>query len=82
MCDLRQAAMLDYNNLIHKLKQDRYSPIPNTDSNWHHEKYLTIFCLCINNFGVKHFNKHDLNHLINSLQKKYKISTHYSGTNL
>ena len=40
-----------------------------------------VFCLCVDNFGIKYFNKNDLNHLISTLSKYYKISTDYSGTN-
>ena len=41
----------------------------------------TVFCLCVDDFGVKYFAKHNLNHLISSLLKNYKTSTDYSGTN-
>ena len=81
MYGLKQAALLAYNNLIKNLKQDGYYPIPHTDSYWRHEKYPTIFCLCVDDFGVKYFCKSELNHLINSLLKNYKISTDYSGNN-
>ena len=38
-------------------------------------------CLCIDNFGVKYFSKSDINHLINSLQTNYKLSTDFTGSN-
>ena len=57
MYGLKQAAILAYNNLIFNLKQDGYFPILHTDSYWQHEKYPTIFCLCVDNFGVKYFHK-------------------------
>ena len=78
---MKQASLLAYNNLIKNLQQDGYHPIPHTDSNWRHEKYPTIFCLCVDKFGVKYFSKSELNHLITILLKNYKISTDYSGTN-
>ena len=81
MYGLKQAAMLAYKNLIKNLQLDGYSPIEHTDSYWKHSKYPTIFCLCVDDFGVKYFEKQALNHLINSLLKNYKISTDYSGTN-
>ena len=78
---LKQAAMLAYKNIMNNLKEDNYSSIPHTDSYWKHDQYPTIFCLCVNNFGVKYFAKQALNHLITSLLKNYKISTDYTGTN-
>ena len=55
MYGLKKAAMLVYKNLIKKLKKDGYTPIPHTDNYLKHEKYSTIFCLCVDDFGVKHF---------------------------
>ena len=81
MNGLKQAAVLANNNLIKNLKNNGYEPIPHTNSNWHHKHYPTNFCLCVDNFGVNVFDKFDLNHLIDSLQKHYKIFTYYSGKN-
>ena len=58
-----------------------YAPIPNTDSYWGHTTNPKIFCLCVDDFGIKYFSKSELNHLINALQTNYKISMDFSGRN-
>ena len=55
MYGLKQMAILTYENLMNKLASFGYQPIPNTDSYWQHKQYPTKFCLCVENFGVKHF---------------------------
>ncbi len=70
MYGLKQAAVLAYQHLIDNLQKDGYTPIEYTDSYWRHATLPTVFCLCVDDFGVKYYNKQDLNHLINSLLKK------------
>ena len=41
----------------------------------------TIFCLCIDDFGVKYFSKDDANHLISTLSSKYQCSVDWEGKN-
>ena len=81
MYGLKQAAILAYNHLKTNLQNDGYEPIPHTDSYWRHKTLPTIFCLCVDDFGVKYFQKSDILHLISSLQKYYKLSTDFSGKN-
>ena len=81
MYGLKQAAVLAYENLIKNLAPFGYRPIPNTDSYWEHQQYPTKFCLCVDDFGVKFFDKRDINHLITALQTNYKISTDFQGKN-
>ena len=38
-----------------------------------------MFCLCVNNFGVKNFHEEDKQHLLNALKDKYEIMTDHSG---
>eukprot|EP00957_Ditylum_brightwellii_P181239 13805698-Ditylum_brightwellii.AAC.1 len=40
-----------------------------------------MFALCVDNFGVKYYNKADTGHLIQVLQKDYKIPTDLDGKN-
>ena len=79
MYGLKQAAILAYNNLINNLKDDGYSPIKLTDSYWKHKKCPTVFCLCIDDFGIKYCKKNDLNYLNSTLLKFYKISISLVG---
>ena len=81
MYGLKQAAILAHNQLIEKLKPFGYRPIPNTMGLWEHESRQTKFCLCVDDFGVKSFNKYDTKHLLDALQSSYKISTDMGGAN-
>ena len=81
MYGLKQAAILAYQQLVANLKQDWYAPLERTDSYWGHTTLPIKFCLCVNDFGIKYISKQNLNHLITSLVKNYKISTNYSGMN-
>jgi hypothetical protein len=45
-------------------------------------KHITrpiCFILVVNNFGLKFVSKDDVNHLINHLKKKYKLTTDWEG---
>ena len=81
MYGLKQAAVLAYENLITNLAPFGYEPIPHTDSFWRHKTDPTKFCLCVDDFGIKYYNKLELNRLISALQINYKISTDFSGRN-
>ena len=37
--------------------------------------------LCVDDFGVKNFNKDDSDHLLNLLKNHYTISTNWEGRN-
>ena len=81
MYGLKQAAILAYNELKKNLKKFGYHPITGTVGLWEHETKPTKFCVCVDNFGVKYFNKDDANHLIDSLQNHYKCTTDWEGKN-
>ena len=56
---------------------------------WHmkNKSRSIIFCLCIDDFGVKYFHNHDVDHLINALQQHHKLfidweRKNYCGFNL
>ena len=68
---LKQAAVLAYDNLITKLAPFGFEPIPHTDSFWQHKTDPTKFCLCVDDFRIKYYNKHDLNKLLTALQVNY-----------
>ena len=40
-----------------------------------------MFCLCVDDFGVKYFHKEDVEYLLQSLAKHYDLSTDWSGKN-
>ena len=81
MYGLKQAAVLAYDHLVQNLKPYGYAPIPHTLGLWKHETRPITFCLCVDDFGIKYFDKEDVNHLLDSLGKNYKYTTDWSGRN-
>ena len=79
MYGLKQAAILAYKQLKKNLAPHGYEPIPHTDGMWKHKTRKTTFCLCVDDFGVKYFNKDDANHLIAALQHNYQVKTDWTG---
>lgn len=81
MYGLKQAAILAYEHLIYNFKPYGYTPIPHTLRLWKHESHPITFCLFVGNFGVKYYNKKDVEHLISSLSNNYKHSIYWTGRN-
>ena len=81
MYGLKQAAIIDYNQIILHMKPHGYYPVPFTPGIWAHKTRKINFCLCVDDFGVKYFSKDDANNLLNSLLKHYAISTDSEGRN-
>ena len=61
---LNQAAILEYDNLVSTLKPHGYHPISYTAELWLHKTRLTTFYLSVDDFGIKYFNKPDINQLL------------------
>ena len=81
MYGLKQAAILAYENLVSNLSKHGYKPIPHTVGMWKHISRKTVFCLCVDDFGVKYYNVDDANHLLDALRKSYKITVDWKGQN-
>ena len=81
MYGLKQAAILAYNNLKACLKPHGYFPINGTVGMWQHESRATKFCLCVDDFGIKYFNKADAQHLLQTIGKYYKYTADWNGRN-
>jgi hypothetical protein len=79
MYGLKNAAILAYKNLKQVLAPFGYRPIQGTVGLWGHETRRTRFCVTVDDFGVKHFNTSDLNHLLNALNSAYKCTIDRSG---
>jgi hypothetical protein len=87
MYGLKQAALLAYKHLVNILQPFGYYPCPYTTGLWKHKTRPTVFCLCVDDFGIKYFNDADRDHLLNALKSNYRISTdlegkHYCGLTL
>ena len=81
MYGLKQAAILAYKQLVHRLEKHRYKPIKTTNGLWKHVTRPTLFALCVNDFGVKYNSIADLHHLMDSLKQHYEITVDMEGRN-
>lgn len=64
MYRLKQAALLAYLQLVTFLKSHGYYPEKHCMRIWSHKTRKTKFCLCVDDFGIKYFNKSDADHLL------------------
>ena len=81
MYGLKQAAILAYEQLVTNLAQHGYYPCPNTTGLWKHKIRRTIFCLCVDDFGIKYYNENDKKHLLKALMQFYVVSVDNEGRN-
>jgi hypothetical protein len=81
MYGLKQAAILAYQQLVTFLTPAGYMPVPNTTGMWKHRTRKTVFCICVDDFGIKYFNKDDIDHLLGTLEKHYTVTTDWTGRN-
>jgi hypothetical protein len=79
MYGLKQAALLAYQHLVKQLAPYGYHPCPYITGLWEHDTRRTIFCLFVDDFGVKYFSKQDAEHLLAALSDNYKISVDWDG---
>jgi len=75
MYGLKQAARIAFDCLVTLMKPHGYAPLRCNPGIWRHEKRDVLFTLCVDDFGIKYSNLDNANHLLNTLQKYYKIST-------
>ena len=81
MYGLKQAAILAYEQLRKHLEKHGYRPIRGTVGMWGHDSKPTKFCVCVDDFGIKYYNKADAEHLLACLREKYKCTTDWDGKN-
>ena len=77
MYGLKEAAILAYKKILTHLQPRGYHPIPGTSGLWRHETRKTVFCLCVDDFGIKYYNKDDLNHFQDSLKDHFDFHLDY-----
>ena len=78
MYGLKQGAIIDFNQLISHMDTYVYYLLPFTTELWAHKTRKTKN-LCVDDSGVKHFNKDNADHLIEFLKNHYGISTYWKG---
>lgn len=74
MYGLPQASLIAYKQLKSHLGPAGYSPCHHTPGLWKHETCNILFCLVVEYFGVEYVDKTDAEHLVMTLQEKYKTS--------
>ena len=74
MYGLRQAVMIANKILIERLPNHVYRPCEITPGLWNHNTNPVIFCLTVDDFGVKYVGKEHVTHIIYALQHYYKIA--------
>ena len=79
MYGLKQAALLAYQTLSKILKNAGYEPLPATLGLWKHKTKPTLFSLCVDDFGVKYYNKQDLDHLREAIETHYTCKVDLEG---
>ena len=80
MYGLKQAGKLANVQLEEHLAKFGYAPTPMTPGLWRHATNGVIFSLCVDDFLIKYRCKKDVEHLLNTLQSKYTISTDWDAT--
>ena len=80
MYGLKQAAILAYERLKVTLQQFGYHPVIGTVGLWKHMTRPIQFCLCVDDFGVKYYNRKDVVQLLQAIGKLYKYTTDWTGT--
>ena len=79
MYGLKESGVLAFNQLVKSLAPHGYEPMPHSTGTWQHRTLKTTFALCVDDLRFKYFSKIDADHLINSLQQNYKITTNWTG---
>jgi hypothetical protein len=80
MHGLKQASLLACQHPVKQLAPHGCHPCSHTAGLWTHDNRPTKFCLCADDFGVKHFSSSDAEHLLTSMRKHHTMSVNWAGT--
>ena len=80
MPGLKQAGRIANNRLQKHLATFGYAPVPRTPSLYQQVSRPVTFSLVVDDFGVKYAGQEHADHLIDALQKLYKISIDWTGS--
>ena len=80
MYGLPQAGLIAYNDLKKHLKPFGYEPLTIIPGLWHNKMNNMKFTLVDDHFGIKYTNDKHINHLIDAIKQKYKVSIDWSGS--
>ena len=80
MCGLPQAGKVANDALVPCLKKAGYVRTGRTPGLFKHNTNSVIFCLVVDDFGVKYRHRKDAEHLRDTLRKDYPITEDWEGT--
>ncbi|MEM7270235.1 MAG: hypothetical protein AAF401_13430, partial [Pseudomonadota bacterium] len=81
MYGLPQAGRVASDALVPRLASAGYMACKRTPGLFKHKNNSIVFCLCVDDFGVKYTDKKDALHLAAALEKHYKFSCDWDGSN-
>ena len=81
MYGLKQASVLAYQNLTKLLTDGDYQHIMGSLGMWKHKIRNTLFCLCVDDFGVKCYSKEDVQYLHDTIAKQYTCKIYWTVEN-
>ena len=73
MYGIKQADILSYKQLVKHLKTYGYHPVICTNSIFPH-KTRNVFCLCVDDFGIKYHSTDNAGHMLNSIKENILLS--------
>ena len=76
MYGLKQAARLARDQLKAHLAPYGYAPSKLAPNIWVHKDRPTKFCLCVDDFGIKYYDKRDVDHLLSALSS---VATNFAS---
>ena len=79
MYGLPQARRLEHDRLVEHLTKNEYRPTKHTPGLWTSDNKKIAFALWVDDFAVKYGDKQDVENLIATMQKLYKVSTDWIG---
>ena len=79
MYGLPQAGRIANDALVLHLAQDGYHQSTKIPGLFKHETRPVSFCLVVDDFGIKYVGKENAEHLLQTLRKKYTITTDWEG---
>ena len=77
---LPQSGILYNTQLPGKLGEEGYFECPTTPGLWRHQWRPILFCLIVDNFGIKYVGKLHADHLASVLKKYHNITQDWNGT--
>jgi hypothetical protein len=79
MYGLPQAGRIANDQLIAFLAPHGYKPCPLTPGLWKHDTRDIVFCLVVDDFGIRYTQRNDVDHLIATLRAHYEVSIDWTG---